>query len=343
MRRMKQGFSLSKIGGRLLVSLISVFLTVLLLEVGLRLFVPVSDMPVVLFDPEVGVHLAPEQSGVKAIGAAGQIKGWYHINAEGWNSLHEYSEQKDPGTLRIAVIGDSYVEALQVDVDKAFPALLEHLLQSDPACTNYNRVEVYSFGYSGAPLSQYLSMMRYVSSHYNPDVFVINMIINDFDESLEAYTVHRHFLRFRPGNQGGFEEIRPEPYTPSPLRRFLLNSALVRYIYYNLDAPSILASISSGPGKQPVIGDIPPADQALIPDLTALIFGKYRRISEANDAGLLLVMDADRQAIYSGQPPRLGHARYAEIASQTAARLGIASVDLTSAFTDDYRQQWRDV
>lgn len=45
------------------------------------------------------------------------IKANYNINKTGWNSNKEYYEEKSKE--RIAIIGDSYVEALQVDSDKS--------------------------------------------------------------------------------------------------------------------------------------------------------------------------------------------------------------------------------
>jgi hypothetical protein len=38
--------------------------------------------------------------------------------------------------------------------------------------------------FRGVPLSQYLQMARYVRIHFNPDIFVINVVHNDFAESL---------------------------------------------------------------------------------------------------------------------------------------------------------------
>src|SRR5438552_2622971 len=43
----------------------------------------------------------------------------YTINAEGWRDVaHELA--KPPGVYRIAVLGDSYVEALQVELEQTF-------------------------------------------------------------------------------------------------------------------------------------------------------------------------------------------------------------------------------
>jgi hypothetical protein len=101
------------------------------------------------------------------------------INAQGWNSTRpDYRQARSEGVTRIAVVGDSYVHGAFVDVDKGFPHLLEAGLRGAGA-----NVEVYRFGMDGAPLSQYLNMMRREVLDYSPDIVVVPLIHNDFDES----------------------------------------------------------------------------------------------------------------------------------------------------------------
>ena len=50
------------------------------------------------------------------------IRANYKINANGWNSGYDrYEPKKTKGKYRIAVVGDSYVEAFQVDYNKRAP------------------------------------------------------------------------------------------------------------------------------------------------------------------------------------------------------------------------------
>ena len=93
------------------------------------------------------------------------------INNEGWNNEIKYIQNKT--NYRIAIIGDSYVEAFQVDVNESFPSLLQ---------INFPDIEVYSFGISGSPLSNYYQMIKYVSKKFNTDLYIINMVNNDYDE-----------------------------------------------------------------------------------------------------------------------------------------------------------------
>ena len=62
---------------------------------------------------------------------------------------------KTPGVLRVAVIGDSYVHGSFVDSTEGFPEVIERQLNAAGV-----RAEVLRFGMDGAPLSQYLHMLR---------------------------------------------------------------------------------------------------------------------------------------------------------------------------------------
>ena len=101
------------------------------------------------------------------------------INAEGWNSTKPaYPLAKTPGVLRVAVIGDSYVHGSFVNVEEGFPEVIERELAAAGV-----RAEVLRFGMDGAPLSQYLHVLRREVAAYKPDVVLVQLIHNDFDES----------------------------------------------------------------------------------------------------------------------------------------------------------------
>jgi hypothetical protein len=342
--------------------LASLIVALLLIELILRQFVQVSDIPLAEFEPGIGMHAAPNQSGVWIKGLNGEISGQYRFNAAGWNSIHEYTSTKPDSTLRIAVIGDSYVEALHVDVDRAFPALLETALQNSPACNIHASIEVYSFGYSGSPLSQHLNLMRYVAERYEPDMYIVTIIDNDFDESLNSWSRTRSgrflvngpevFMTFRLNDTGQFEEVKPRSYEPSKIRRIALSFALGRYLYGNLriqeSIPQAIGTLrnlrpSSPTGTMESVG--PSSDQplgsvadTLMAQLIEHILGEMQTVAERTDSSLLLVMDADRYAIYEGRQPEPQHIEYQHWVSQSAAARGIDFIDMTEGFTTSYAQ-----
>jgi lysophospholipase L1-like esterase len=90
-------------------------------------------------------------------------------NSSGFNDV-ERSLQKPPGTTRIAVVGDSLTEAIQVDPDKNFCYLLEQNLNSDAQGKHY---EVLNCGSSAYNVGQmYLRMKDFVFK-FHPDVVVL--------------------------------------------------------------------------------------------------------------------------------------------------------------------------
>lgn len=92
------------------------------------------------------------------------------MNSEGFRD-HEWAIVKSPGTFRIAVIGDSFVESLQVSYDDLFTHLLESRLNS--STDRYSRIEVMNFGVRGYGTGQELLNFREHVAKYNPDMVVL--------------------------------------------------------------------------------------------------------------------------------------------------------------------------
>src|SRR5262245_42705846 len=211
------------VNSALVVGSLALFLVVCELVV-FRFVLLASDVPANAFVNGL-VRYAPNQAGVWRV--RNEIAAPFAINAQGWNSGGgDYLLPRTPGVQRIAVIGDSYVEALQVAHNASF---------AERAATELTRdrpPEIYRFGISGAPLSQYLHVAEREASHYAPDWIVVVLVHNDFDESLTP-AVGRYtssFLRVRVAG-GKVEEVAPQPWRPG-WRERLLRTATARYLYY---------------------------------------------------------------------------------------------------------------
>src|SRR5262249_45544467 len=138
-----------------------------------------SDVPANDFVNDL-VRYKPNQTGIWRV--RNEIAAPYSINAQGWNSgIGDYALERKPGVMRIAVVGDSYVEAQQVAYDRSVgERLAAKLARAD------RPVEAYRFGISGAPLSQYVHMAEREVVRYRPDWIMVGLVHNDFDESLSA-------------------------------------------------------------------------------------------------------------------------------------------------------------
>ena len=83
-------------------------------------------------------------------------RGFVEINSRGMRDNREYENFPKSNTYRVAVVGDSYVEALQVDVNQTFWRLMESRLNSQCNNLRYREFEVLPFGVSGHGPAQYL-------------------------------------------------------------------------------------------------------------------------------------------------------------------------------------------
>ena len=113
------------------------------------------------------------------------VEGWYRKEGEAYvrvNSVglrdREHARPKPPDTLRVAVLGDSYAEALQVEQEKAFWSVMEARLQG---CGGFGgkKVEVINFGVSGYGTAQELLTLRERVWDYSPDVVLLAVTTNN--------------------------------------------------------------------------------------------------------------------------------------------------------------------
>ena len=299
-----------------------------------------SDVPANDFVDDV-VRYAPNQSGVWRV--RDEIAAPYRINAQGWNSgVGDYAAARRPGVSRIAVVGDSYVEALQVPYDRSLGERLAATLGD-----RGNAVEVYRFGISGAPLSQYLQMVEREVVRYRPDWVVVLIVHNDFDESYKfkpgRYTSSFLKLRVEDGRVTG--EIPPQPWRPSAIE-WLRRTAIARFFLYRWQVrPEFLVDLllprARAATEYVANTDIAAvlADRRGVEAVTDYLFGRLDPVVHAMGARLLLAMDGDRFAIYrAGDSPALALNHLAE---ETAARHNIAFVDLHPAFAADWQSERR--
>ena len=118
-------------------------------------------------DAVVGTVLTPGMEGWQR----DEGKAWIKVSSQGLRD-HEHSIAKPGNTYRIAVLGDSYAEAMQVDMDRAFWALLPKKLE---ACHfgGGKKIETVNFGVSGYGTGHELLMLRSRVWQYSPDMVLL--------------------------------------------------------------------------------------------------------------------------------------------------------------------------
>jgi hypothetical protein len=328
----------------LLTSFLALAIFVLALEFIVFRFVLVpSDLPR-LWAYQGGVlKFSPNQSGVYRI--RDEIDAEFRINADGWNSRHpDYEALRKTGKPRICIIGDSYVEALQVPFTSSFSERLEDLLGDSVD-------SVYRFGLSGAPLSQYLYMLEQEVLQYHPQIVVINMVPNDFLESIVSgggtYWSSFSTLQFE---EGGIVKAKvPDVYSASA-SWWIKRSAIFRYFWVRYQIrPQALKEIWNGifgtRSETTVYTGNISADSATdprVPVIIDFVFSRFASVASENNLKIVLVIDADRsligaQTADSDSRSRTRLAPLYALVREFSEIYGLDLLDLTDLFVEDYR------
>ena len=204
----------------------STVLCLVLLEAMLRFFpvgsglqtLPVSrDSPVLRF--------SPNRDFVFSRGWDFKMINHGHVNNDGWVNNQDYRVSEYPPL--VAVIGDSFVEAQMLPYAQTFHGLLAKLFEG--------KLRFYSFGASGAPLSQFLVWARYAVSKFKARALVINVVSSDYDQSRIEYKSSPGFWYYAPGADGGLH-LQLVEYHPGAMTTLVRHSALLRYLALNLGA-----------------------------------------------------------------------------------------------------------
>jgi GDSL-like Lipase/Acylhydrolase family len=295
-----------------------------------------SDVPGNAFVNEI-IRFEPRQTGVWRL--RNEIAAPYSINAQGWNTgVGDYVPARATAE-RIAVVGDSFVESLQVPYDRSFAELLAH---------QRGGAEAYRFAISGAPMSQYLHMIEREVARYRPDWLIVLLVHNDFDESFR-FKAGRYTSSFRKLKVEGDQvvaEIPPEPWRPG-ITEWLRRTATARFFLYRWQVrPEAIVNLllpkarADAPYAANVEIDGVLAERQHI--IAATDYLVERMSVRARDMGakLILAMDGDRSAIYAGLPTSKA-LELNRIAADAAARHHVPFVDLHGAFAADWARNHR--
>ncbi len=131
------------------------------------------------YDPIRGKALVPGKEGwFRSEGEA-----YVRINSAGFRDV-EHALEKPEGTYRIAILGDSYMEARQVSLEHMFGQRLEEYLRSCDTKT-YQKIETLSFGQGGYSTTDELLTLKHHVWPYNPDmvltaIFHGNDLVDNF-------------------------------------------------------------------------------------------------------------------------------------------------------------------
>ncbi|MEB3309258.1 MAG: SGNH/GDSL hydrolase family protein [Snowella sp.] len=211
------------IGANLLLSLGSVCFALGIAEIGLQI-AGVSYPSFYQVDPHRGHALIPNYSAWWI----NEGKGYVAINRDGLRD-GEHSVAKPENTFRIAILGDSFSEAIQVNADETFWSAIEKQL---PTCAALQgkQVEVINFGVGDYGTAQELMTLKHHVWKYQPDLVLLEIFTgNDIVNNSQALSPSDRFSPFlkKQGDQFvmdlSFKDTETYRRRDSFARRFVFN------------------------------------------------------------------------------------------------------------------------
>lgn len=164
--------------------MVSCALAILVWEVGLRNIGGIFHDRFTQPDAVRGWSLRPGYAGW--INAENII--WMQVNRDGMRD-RDHPVVTPPGTLRVAVLGDSYIQGLNVDPDKMFTTFLETRLNQCMRSTG-TRIDVLNFGVSGYGTAQEWLTYTHHAAKYRPDIVLLAVYTNN--------DIHNNHRRLNP-------------------------------------------------------------------------------------------------------------------------------------------------
>jgi len=304
-------------------------------ELILKYILPTTDVPRVSHSKKM-TRYKPNQKGVFRL--ANEYSAPFSINRNGWNSHHEeYSINKNQ-KLRIAIVGDSYVAALEPGYKFAIPYLIEKSLGS-------NIAEVYAFGIGGAHLAQYLHMYKEEVTKFNPDIVIFLVIHNDFAPSYrnDLTASGRYggtFLTFSLLPDHSVKTVPTKPYD----KRWdlLLDFRSIRFSFYQYKLRTKINYIKNLALKKQykMNVDTVSLENSFNDDkvIAKYVVEEIASIAKRRNTKLVFAMNGDTQSIYEKIPSNdLNTAlRLNKMMEEVVIKSGGKFIDLHKTFENDF-------
>lgn len=217
---------------------IAVCVCVLCLELGIRVLNLSPDI-FLQQDPVLGVWHIPNKQGVYFRQDVPETP--VFINSQGLRD-HEYSYAKPAHTYRIAIVGDSFSEAIQVPLEHTYHQILETRLNSE----GNRKYEVINFGVGGFGTTHEYLMFIHQALNYQPDMVLLQFMFgNDIYENSPALNGRAYLPFLVPDKNGALELVPPAPV---PLyMRLGAQFHIVPFLYYRIiDGNSTLETLLRG-------------------------------------------------------------------------------------------------
>ncbi len=283
-----------------IISIPTIIILILFFEIFFRIIIPANNPPLNEFSEKHQFlrYSNKIRTGQYTIGKFAEIRTKWTINNEGFNYPINFENLGERDSIPlIAIIGDSYIEAFQVDSDKSYPYLLRNMI--------YPNYEVYGIGISGAPLSHYYHLNTYINKYFDPEIIIFQLIHNDFDQSF--WHKSHNSIWWQIEKLGDKYQFRPPSLidfkpTSSLYKKILYKSATFRYLHRNLFVFAKIRGINYGGVEDRYESNtiiINEKKQLEIYNGIDFLFDKIKQ--ENKNKRVIFIFDAPRGKIYNNE------------------------------------------
>ena len=205
----------------------SIAVSFLILEIVLRMVRPIPVLPVGTDSPNARLYgwgYAPGATILQRHPDTGEE--FYTVaNSGGWKDV-EHQLEKEQGTIRILILGDSNTFGL-VPLEANYPRVLERLLGEAGF-----KVEVITMAYGGWSTDQALVALKHAGLSYHPDIVISQFDTNDISENLtrEDIALFKPFRFYVKDDTLEMRTVEPELPISDQIRRWLFKSHVLFYM-----------------------------------------------------------------------------------------------------------------
>jgi len=202
----------------------SLFIAIVLSEIALRIakieYIPPlpadsESLAYSVKDPDRGWSPRPNAKTVWAgEGEVSEVK----INSFGMRD-RERTLEKPTNSYRIALLGDSFIEALQVPLEKTALSIMETQLKTCPILKGKN-IEVLNFGVQGYGTAQELMTWRHHAQQFSPDLVILGFYPGNDIRNNHRALEHDHLRPYFIQKEGKLvEDLSFRTINPNSIER----------------------------------------------------------------------------------------------------------------------------
>jgi GDSL-like lipase/acylhydrolase family protein len=253
----------------------------------------------------------------------------------------EHAVEKSSGVLRILVLGDSFMEALQIPFEASFPSLLEREL----AAKIGRPVDVVNASVSGWGTDDELKYLTTYGMRFNPDLVLVAMTLhNDISDNLRErfHRMQDGALSEQPPTTASFVSykiVQLKGLLATRLHLYQLVIRARRHREMKAEANQLSAHVTE------ILRDEPGASISRGFKLTELLLQRLQTVAAAGGSRVVLVLlplgvqvsdekFAELVRTAGGAPGELEVDRPQRTMKEAANRAGIAVFDLLPKFRE---------